>query len=338
MLGSKDGSGATNSTAPSDKIRSIWANRFNNNSSNTDNVISGPDEKSDSAKNKVIEATSNWEEIDDDILIRSVQDTVIEIDDDSNDAVDVKLESNVNSSCLHKSIKEELLNDLGENAENIELIDGEFDDALLNESLELLTDQKVIDEIFGMDDLMNNFNEINDVVMKYPENKGNPNKEIISCPICQDNLPREQLSEHLDGCSGITVKVEPRKRNNGGKIQPLPFYKNKAKPSTSSANVNEISNKKDMLRKAGYDQETINRLFTETQEAKEYNDRILQEMTNERQSTANKRSSSIQPVIIDDGPTADTDNMRERSTCPVCNISVFVDEINQHLDLCLLGE
>lgn len=99
------------------------------------------------------EATSAWEEIDDDILIHSVQNAVIEIEDGSNDgfgaaaAVETVIQP-TNETKPKISIKKELLDDLGEDDANIEMIDDEFDDTL-NESLDLLTDTTVIDEIFG---------------------------------------------------------------------------------------------------------------------------------------------------------------------------------------------
>lgn len=331
---------------PSERIRSIWANRFNNPAPKTNTSGSDSTTKVDAmTRINVTEATSNWEEIDDDILIRSVQDAIVEIDDDSDTETDAKpiMIDTPNASVLQKSIKEELLDDLGENSDEVELIDDEFDDNL-NTSLEILSDAAVIQDLFGIDDLLDNFNEINDVVMKFPENKGNSNKEIISCPICQDSLPRDELSEHLDGCTGITVKIEKQKRNVG-KTQPLPFYKNKAKPSTSTStstrtNTNvDDSAKKDMLRRAGYDQEAINRLFTETQEAKKYNDRIMREMRDEqREQTNNQQSAPVETIAIpanDDELIPQNDVVREKATCPVCNILVYSDLINQHLDDCL---
>lgn len=327
---------------PSEQIRSVWANRFNNPSPKTFTATSARENDS-TTKINVTEATSNWEEIDDDILIRSVQDAIVEIDDDSDTETDVKpihqTIDNENTSVTQKSIKEELLDDLGENSDSIELIDDEFDEDL-NASLDILTDASVIQDIFGIDDLLANFNEINGVVMKFPENKGDPNKEIISCPICQDSLPRDELSEHLDGCTGITVKIEKQKRNVGKK-QSLPFYKNKAKPSTStSTSTNgDNSSRKEMLRKAGYDQETIDRLFTETQEAKNYNERITREMRDEQRKPTNKQQSDATETIAipfdDDDLAPHNDVMREKATCPVCNILVYSDLINQHLDDCL---
>lgn len=59
-----------------------------------------------------------------------------------------------------------------------------------NKSLDLLTDNSVIDDIFGTDSLMADFNNINNVVMNDPENVGNRENEIVTCPICEDKMPR----------------------------------------------------------------------------------------------------------------------------------------------------
>lgn len=342
MLGSSGNRDKMNN--PSDQIRSVWANRFNNRTPKTKTATSGNESMvtvDTATKITATEATSNWEEIDDDILIRSVQDAIVEIDNDSDTETDIKPQKidTENSSVLQKSIKEELLDDLGENSDSIELIDDEFDDNL-NSSLDILTDASVIQDIFGIDDLLENFNEINGVVMKFPENKGDLNKEIISCPICQDSLPRDELSEHLDGCTGITVKIEKRNRNNV-QTQPLPFYKNKAKSSTSTSTRTSINNstRKDMLRKAGYDQETIDRLCTETEEAKNYNERIMREIRDEqRDQTNNRQSNAVETIAIpvdDDYLTPQNDDSREKATCPVCNTMVYSNLINEHLDDCL---
>lgn len=141
-----------------------------------------------------------WEEIDEDLLVHNVQDTVIQIGDDSDDETTrapVPV-SNAASITSQRSIKQELLDDLGVDDADIEMIDDEFDETLRNESFEIFGDKSVIDDIFGTDTLMADFNEINNVVMKDPENRGNKNREIITCPICQDRMPREELSGELE--------------------------------------------------------------------------------------------------------------------------------------------
>lgn len=208
VLGSSSANGSQSITSPSESIRNVWANKFADTkneastsaSATTETEIKTEIENRSKSKTKVTESTSAWEEIDDDILIHSVQDTVIEINDDgSNDSLGSR-GSHENSSIvpmIHStdqpktqvSIKQELLDDLGEDDANIEMIDDEFD-STLNESTDILTDVSVIDELFGRDTLMADFNNINDVVMNDPENIGNRDMEIVTCPICEDRMPR----------------------------------------------------------------------------------------------------------------------------------------------------
>lgn len=353
VLGSTSANGSQTATSPSESIRNIWANKFADRkneastSASTENETETETEMANrlKGKTKVIESTSAWEEIDDDILIHSVQNTVIEINDDgSNDSLGSREshDNNSNAPITHSTsqpksqitIKQELLDDLGEDDANIEMIDDEFDNTL-NESTDLLTDMSVIDELFGRDTLMADFNNINDVVMNDPENIGNPNMEIVTCPICEDRMAREDLSAHLDGCNGITVKIQPRGR--GKKVQALPFYKNQTKPSTSNKRV--TSEEAEILRSAGYTQETIDRLGVETREAKEYNDRIMDELAHDERQ---RRTSVIQqrPTTNDDIETISLDDessssVPEKHPCPVCNVLVDANQINQHLDECL---
>lgn len=324
-------------------IRNIWANKFPQPTTSAGSAVKNNEnntiEIKTPSKNKVIEATSAWEEIDDDILIHEVHNPVIEIgdesdnDDNSNEAADVK----PNLSILHKTIREELLDDLGESDDVIEMIDDEFNDAfILDESLELLTDASVVDDIFGMDDLLAKYNELNDVVMKFPENKGNPDKEIISCPLCQDSLMREELTEHLEGCAGVTVKIESRKPKHGGKKNPLPFYKNQATTSKSNDKKQDDSMDRQILREAGYSEEVIKGLYNETEEAKKYNQRIMDEMAKERRQRPTNPTPNVTETISIGSPDREQRNstQRERYPCPICKGMVYADIINEHLDAC----
>lgn len=339
VLGSSESTN-TNSTvsSPTENVRNIWANKFIDKKPEESSTSTDTDEPK--YKATVTEASSAWEEIDDDILIHSVQNTVIEINDDSQSEDAFKTETpnehSVKEFKPNISIKRELLDDLGENDSNIEMIDDEFDDTL-NESTDILTDNSVIDEIFGTDTLMADFNNINNVVMNDPENVGNRDMEIVTCPICEDRMPRGELSSHLDGCSGITVKVQPGKRSKNA--NPLPFYKNQTKPRNSRVTTNEA----ELLRQAGYSQQTIDRLAVETREAREYNDRIMNELAvenAERRTTSviqpvpTNNDGDIETVIID---TDSNSSVPEKSPCPVCNALVALSDINQHLDECLLN-
>lgn len=310
MLGSS--STKSSNGNPSENIRNIWANKFNN-------------------ITEIIEINDN--------------------DDNNNQSPDIELvlpkESRIKKE---PQIKKELLEDLGEDDGNIIMIDDEFDDTLI-ESVDVVTDTTVIDDLFGRDTLMADFDNINNVVMNDPENFGNPNMEIVTCPICEDRMARGELSSHLDGCNGITVKINPRQ---GGKRKPLPFYKHKVKPSTSQSKVS--SEEVELLRRAGYTQEAIDRLNTETQEAREYNNRIMNEMNadvRQRFTTgarareqANRETETITLGDENSGsqrnePTREnsdaheTERVSEKHPCPVCSAEIDADQMNQHLDQCL---
>lgn len=337
---------------PSENIRNIWANKFNDvksepstsaapstSSANTDRSTATA---TATTSTTVTEATSAWEEIDDDILIHSVKNTVIEINDESSDessATEPAARSTRETATEidtkpQISIKKELLDDLGEDDANIMMIDDEFDDKM-NESLDLLTDTSVIDELFGRDTLMADFNNINNVVMNDPENIGHPENEIVTCPICEDRMARNELSAHLDGCNGITVKVNPGR--HGSSKKPLPFYKNHAKPSTSKVKVN--ASDQALLRLAGYTQEEIDRLNVETEEAREYNDRIMDELAHEERQrrttsviTQRPTNNDVETIQLDDDSNS---SVPEKHPCPVCETLVLANQINDHLDECL---
>lgn len=349
MLGTSASNDAQRDATPTESVRNIWANKFTDTGKgdDTDGATNTADAKN-GKKTKVTESTSAWEEIDDDILIHSVKNTVIEIDDGSNSShsadsrnssttVEPAVHHSTNEPKPHISIKRELLDDLGEEDDAIVMIDDEFDDTL-NESLDILTDNSVIDELFGTDTLMADFNNINNVVMSDPENVGNRDREIVTCPICEDRMARSELSSHLDGCNGITVKIDPRKR--GTKTKALPFYKSQTKPSTSKSKIN--SAEADLLRRAGYSQDAIDRLGVETEEAKAYNDRIMDELArDERQrrttSVIQERptdDNNIETITLD-GESSNSSSIPELHPCPVCNVPVDVNQINQHLDVCL---
>lgn len=199
LLGSSSSNDLPCDITPSESVRNIWANKFTDSNRHDDEASETVDSlPKNNEKTKVTESTSAWEEIDDDILIHSVRNTIIEIDDGSNDSQSTHnsqnndepvMQHSTNETKPKISIKRELLDDLGLDDDGVEMIDDEFDDTL-NESLDILTDNSVIDEIFGTDTLMADFNNINNVVMNDPENIGNRDMEIVTCPICEDRMPR----------------------------------------------------------------------------------------------------------------------------------------------------
>lgn len=306
---------------PSANIRNFWANKFNN-------------PRPAAEISPIIE--------------------IIEINDNNNNQSPdfewvIPKESRIKKETKpHKSFYNELLDDLGEDGANIIMIDDEFDDTVV-ENVDEVTDTTVIDELFGRDTLMADFNNINNVVMSDPENFGNPNMEIVTCPICEDRMARGELSSHLDGCNGITVKVNPKQR--GARKKPLPFYKNKAKPSTSRTAVSSAD--QELLRRAGYTQDAIDRMNDDAKEAQDYNDRIMDEIATDRRRkfTTGARARDLENGVLETIPLGDqggagslahtntgagvVDIVSEKHICPICNVEIDADLINQHLDDCL---
>lgn len=124
-----------------ESVRNVWANKFTDAKKPDDEESKADDDlPKNNYKAKVTESSSAWEEIDDDILIHSVQNAIIEIaDDGSNDSQSTRSSHNndepvvqhsTNETKPKISIKRELLDDLGLEDENIEMIDDEFDDTM----------------------------------------------------------------------------------------------------------------------------------------------------------------------------------------------------------------
>lgn len=349
VLGSSsDRSSTLSNGSPISNIRDIWSTRFNNtpasNTTTTNATTTSTQSNTETKENntkgpsKFSSPTKSWKELDNDILIEEIHHDVINISDHDSDDDDQNTASVVIQSPHvpdqkrpNITIKQELIDDLGDNDSVIEMIDDEFDDELKNESYELLADTTVIDDIFGTDTLMDDFNNINNVIMNDPENCDDPGKEIITCPICQDRMPREQLTDHLDGCTGIVIKVE-RKKGGAAAKKPksLPFYKNRSVASTSR--VGPISPLEvGALRAAGYTESVIERLKKETAEENEYNARIMLEMKEDERRNNSTSLRLTEPINIDNGDEIVLDEL----DCPNCGTKVNANSINDHLDSCL---
>lgn len=143
VLGSSSSSSfdLTGDTTPSESVRNVWANKFTPSKKQDDEESKTDDDlPKNNYKAKVTESSSAWEEIDDDIEIYSVQNPIIEITDDgSNDSRSTRgsqnndepvMQHSTNETKPKISIKRELLDDLGLEDDNVEMIDDEFDDTL----------------------------------------------------------------------------------------------------------------------------------------------------------------------------------------------------------------
>ncbi|XP_020808392.1 uncharacterized protein LOC110184268 [Drosophila serrata] len=148
-----------------------------------------------------------------------------------------------------QNVKREVLEDesIGFYKDNILFIDDEYNDDERDES----NDPEISQIGLGNhESLLWEFRQQNDVVPSwgYHANEGN---DIVSCPICFDQLKRSDLDNHLDGCS-ITQRVAPPsfKRAGGTKVKTSPPGGSKRKSSST----------KEMLRKFGYTESDVSGL------------------------------------------------------------------------------
>lgn len=329
VLGSSPSTPSSNSASraitidlsPTEKLRNVWADRFK-----TNNEIKKPSESSESAsqskiKAKVTESTSAWQQIDDDVLMEVVENTVIEITDDNSNPIPSHTDA-IPSHPDGVSVKKHVQDVLGDDDDIIDIIDDEFDDSL-NENRDSPTDLTAIDAVFGTEEFMADFNNINGAIMNDPEYVGRPDKEIIKCPICNSGMERSELTIHIEeGCRGITVSINPRDK----RIKPLPFHK---KPKVSRVSSVEA----ERLRLAGYSQDTIDQLRAQETE---YNERIMREMAEEKRQRRTAALSGESNVII---PKAEPETRRETvpqppaeemAECPICSLVFSVDQIWDH--------
>lgn len=329
------------SKAIGQSVRDHWNKRF------ADQRTLSPPPVEPAKRPKILQAaaTSKWETLDDDIQVRSDRPSMILINDSDDEdcnldisnsasAVTAKMMNNESKPSLQptkqssgerqSAIKQEILHSINEtniageeDESDIELIDDDFDDDLRDFSF-VLTDNRVIDDIFGADTLMADFNEINDVIMSDAENQGQPNKEIIMCPICQERMQREQLVEHLDGCLGITINV-PLK----AAVAAPSSVRARRPPSAVAATSSAVKSDLQVLQECGYDAATITKVLRDKSEEKAYNKRILAEMASEPAATATTSRAQTSSIVADKVP------------CPVCQGEIDSDKINDHLDVCL---
>lgn len=175
----------------------------------------------------------NWESYDDDIQIGAVSSQVISVLDSSDEedvcpsGASAASSKKLSSQERTAQIKREVLLDESQqfSEDDITFIDDEYDedfDKNHNQSLDAaveLADQSLIDDFFGEDTLLRDFQDQNDVQAIGPRNTGNDaTQEIVFCPICFERIQRNQLDNHLEGCS-ITISVEPpsfKPKNAGG--------------------------------------------------------------------------------------------------------------------------
>lgn len=276
----------TNDKPAISSVRDIWSNRF--------------------LSPRMSNNSSSWEIIDDEVQIREPINEIIELEDsDSDNPVDLVKKSmpKLTTDERQKQIKKEIL-DPGDDDSDIELVDDDFDDELATAGAEL-SDTSVIDDIFGSDTLMSDFYDINVATPTASKmNKTESSQEIISCPICTSRMCRDQFEEHLNGCMGITVKINI--------AAPCHSKKRKRDITPFASTSRPALTERDLLLSAGYTEEVADRVLLERKDEKRYNDRIMNEIQQESENRI--------------------------SACPICQAMVPTSAINEHIDGCIITD
>ncbi|XP_030379059.1 uncharacterized protein LOC115627506 [Scaptodrosophila lebanonensis] len=241
-------------TVDRDHMREVWSKRFGNEKAKADKDHGDTEAARKRRRLTQDDAIPVWESYDDDVLVRDVKVPTICISDSESDGEnepsDPPGRQKMTSQERTMIIKREVMEDerLLYSDEDIFMIDDEFDDdadaeaetdANLSAASEL-ADQSVINDIFGRDTLMEEFQRDNDVVPSGSRYQHDAANDITSCPICFESMKRSDFENHLEGCS-ITIRIPP------------PSVKPKAKKGTNVAKGRPKRNSvRKELQKYGY--------------------------------------------------------------------------------------
>ncbi|XP_016973521.1 uncharacterized protein LOC108040531 [Drosophila rhopaloa] len=266
----------------------------------------------------------SWESYDDDIMVKNVEVPVIELVDSESDEEQPAEEKSMvpvarNTMSSHERsqiIKREVMEDESVYSEDdILFIDDEYDDeeaaasdASLTAATEL-ADQSIIDDLFGEDTLLQEFQRENAVQPSCSNYSSNVNNDIVSCPICFEKMKRTQLENHFEGCS-ITVRVDYKSK--GG--LPISNRSSTSRPSTSRASKSKRTDSKQILRNAGYTEKEIDEL--------------------------NLSSSSDSTTVLSSEDELTPRQRRQRNlfkttvNCPKCGQELMGHQLEAHRSLC----
>lgn len=284
--------------------------------------------------------------LDDEVMLREpITETIAILSDDESDGSDNNVEESntienaskrttpLTADERQKAIKQEILEDTADLLdEDIILIDDEYDDNA-QDSNDLpnisaaaeLADTSVIDEFFGDDIMMKDFNRENDVKPSGSRHFPNPNDDIITCPICQGKMKRCLFADHMDGCTGIAIKVAPPKHS----LKKLAAISRPVKPTAKSR-----PSRKEILRNAGYsEQDLINITSTSDEEFSSSNSNI--NLTSPTRPNANSTSTEWSPEDMETRLYRQRNILKSTIQCPNCGQEVEQNTINDHLDDCL---
>ncbi|XP_023291332.2 DNA-dependent metalloprotease SPRTN [Lucilia cuprina] len=359
-------------------LRDIWSKRFGNNTAGNDSGkgsggfgdkrISNNNEKSqgDSKRRRIStesrdthdifvadeKSSSNkkdWIVVDDDIMLQEQTNKVITLSSDDEDDSDSecitkpKINRNMTFDQRQTMIKKEIMDEsINLCDDDIELIDDEYDDTA-GQNLDLtiaseLADTSVIDEFFGEDTLMKEFKMENDCQPTSSRHQFDEGYDIITCPICLEKMTRTVMAEHLNGCTGIAIKILPPRKA----MKKLSAISKEARPKRQTRPSRKST--KDILRNAGYSDDVLERIASASSMEEDDDELEFLQRAGIKRSPNSKKSTSATTTKVDLNSSSEDENTRlyrQRSIykttrqCPVCAREVEESEMNDHLDECL---
>ncbi|EDX16619.1 GD24499 [Drosophila simulans] len=147
--------------------------------------------------------------------------------------------------------------------DDILLIDDEYDDEVAaNDSLTDATElgnQSIIDDVFGADTLLKEFQRDNDVQPTCSSDANDVDNDIVSCPICFEKMKRTELSNHFDGCA-IIVRLEPPSFKPNNRRPRASFTSKDSSGSSTPRGQSTANSSTRILRSSGKTEKEIDKL------------------------------------------------------------------------------
>lgn len=308
-------------------VRDIWAKRFGNNNDSKEKPKDQENPKKrrrDSTEDTPMIA---WETFDDDIMFAKVDVPLITISDSESDgetpqrrqstATRTPAASQPSSQELTILIKREIMEDESiYDDDDIIMIDDEYNDNAddLTAASEL-ADQSIIDDLFGEDTLLQEFQRENDVYPRGSNYLNDAANDITSCPICFDKMKRSEFANHLEGCS-ITIRVPPPSmKGKSNQLSTANKINNMNKKAKTTNRVGSKSKKKEILKTSGYTDADI-------------------EALNLSSSSDSSASTSFELT-----PRQQRQRSLHQMTtqCPKCGQSLLGHQMESHRNICKRG-
>ncbi|XP_016953091.1 uncharacterized protein LOC108026610 isoform X2 [Drosophila biarmipes] len=322
-----------NSPDPS-RLRQIRLERFGKGKSTKENDTSQPENAQKRRRVSSDTEIVTWESYDDDVMVADVAMPVIDLADSDSDeeqpandqSFRAGARNTMSSAERTQCIKREVFEDETIFSEDdILFIDDEYDDeeAATNNSFTAATelaDQSIIDDFFGEDTLLQEFQRENSVQPSCSNYSNNVDNDIVSCPICFEKMKRTQLANHFEGCT-ITVRVEPPsfkpkgvRTNADSTGRDLASSASTSKFSSSRGSKTKSQTSKQILRNSGYTDKEIAEL--------------------------NLSSSSDSTTVLSSEDELTPRQRRQRNLfkqtvgCPKCGQELMGHQLEAHRSLC----